>query len=63
MTTAVCPGSFDPVTLGHLDVIERAAAVVEQLVVAVGRNSGKRSLFTAGERVELLPWSARPSRT
>ena len=54
MTTAVCPGSFDPVTLGHLDVIERAAAVVDHLVVAVGRNSGKRALFTAPERVELL---------
>jgi len=54
MTTAVCPGSFDPVTLGHLDVIGRAAAVVEHLVVAVGRNSGKRSLFSVAERVEML---------
>ena len=54
MTTAVCPGSFDPVTLGHLDVIGRAAAVVDELVVAVGRNSGKRSLFTVVERVEML---------
>ncbi|HEY0239051.1 MAG TPA: pantetheine-phosphate adenylyltransferase [Friedmanniella sp.] len=54
MTTAVCPGSFDPVTLGHLDVIGRAAAVVDQLVVAVGRNSGKRTLFTVAERVEML---------
>ena len=61
MTTAVCPGSFDPVTLGHLDVIGRAAAAFEHLVVAVGRNQGKRALFTAAERVELLtqvcaPW-------
>ncbi len=54
MTIAVCPGSFDPVTLGHLDVIGRAAALVDQLVVAVGRNSGKRSLFSVGERVEML---------
>lgn len=54
MTTAVCPGSFDPVTLGHLDVIGRAAAVVDRLVVAVGRNSGKRSLFDVAERVEML---------
>ncbi|GAB2597225.1 pantetheine-phosphate adenylyltransferase [Microlunatus antarcticus] len=54
MTTAVCPGSFDPVTLGHLDVIGRSAAAFEHLVVAVGRNAGKRSLFTAAERVELL---------
>jgi pantetheine-phosphate adenylyltransferase len=62
MTTAVCPGSFDPVTYGHLDVIGRTAALVEQVVVAVGRNSGKRALFSVGERVEMLveacaPWA------
>jgi pantetheine-phosphate adenylyltransferase len=62
MTTAACPGSFDPVTYGHLDVIGRTAALVDRLVVAVGRNSSKRSLFTAAERVEMLveacaPWS------
>jgi pantetheine-phosphate adenylyltransferase len=54
MTTAVCPGSFDPVTYGHLDVIGRAAALVDRLVVAVGRNSGKRSLFSVEERVAML---------
>ncbi len=54
MTTAVCPGSFDPVTYGHLDVIGRTAALVDHLVVAVGRNAGKRSLFTPDERVEML---------
>ena len=54
MTTAVCPGSFDPVTYGHLDVIGRTAALVDELVVAVGRNASKRSLFTAAERVEML---------
>lgn len=52
--TAVYPGSFDPVTNGHLDVIRRAAATFDHLVVAVGRNSGKSALFTAKERVELL---------
>ena len=62
MTTAVCPGSFDPVTFGHLDVIGRTAAFVDHLVVAVGRNAGKRALFSAAERVEMLvevcaPWS------
>ena len=62
MTTAVCPGSFDPVHYGHLDVIGRTAALVDSLVVAVGRNASKRSLFSAEERVELLvqacaPWS------
>ena len=54
MTTAVCPGSFDPVTYGHLDVIGRTAALVDAVVVAVGRNASKRSLFTAAERVDLL---------
>jgi pantetheine-phosphate adenylyltransferase len=60
MTTAVCPGSFDPVTLGHLDVIGRAASAFEHLVVAVGRNSGKRSLFTVAERVEMLVEACAP---
>ena len=59
--TALYPGSFDPVTNGHLDVIGRAAQTFEHLIVAVGRNSGKNPLFTEEERVELLqevcaPW-------
>ena len=54
MTTAVCPGSFDPVTYGHLDVIARTAAVTDAVVVAVGRNTGKRSLFAAEERAEMI---------
>ena len=54
MTTAVCPGSFDPVTYGHLDVISRTAALVDHLVVAVGRNAGKQALFSADERAEML---------
>jgi pantetheine-phosphate adenylyltransferase len=54
VTTAVCPGSFDPVTFGHLDVIGRTARVVDAVVVAVGRNSGKRGLFGPQERVEML---------
>ncbi len=52
--TAICPGSFDPVTFGHLDVIRRAASVFGDVVVAVGRNSAKNYLFDATERVELL---------
>jgi pantetheine-phosphate adenylyltransferase len=52
--TAVCPGSFDPVTNGHLDVIERAAARFDQLVVACVRNVGKEPMFDLDERVELL---------
>ena len=54
MTRAVCPGSFDPVTRGHLDVIGRAAALVEEVVVAVGSNMSKRAWFTPVERVAML---------
>ena len=52
--TAVCPGSFDPVTFGHLDVIERAASRFDRLVVACLRNRGKQPLFDIDERVALL---------
>jgi pantetheine-phosphate adenylyltransferase len=51
---AVCPGSFDPVTNGHVDVINRAAALYDELVVAVLVNPGKAGLFSADERMELL---------
>lgn len=51
---AVCPGSFDPVTLGHLDIIERASNVFEHVIVAVLNNSEKKPLFTVEERVKLL---------
>jgi pantetheine-phosphate adenylyltransferase len=54
MAIAVYPGSFDPVTNGHLDVIERAAELFEQVVVAVAADSGKTPLFTTDERVQLL---------
>jgi pantetheine-phosphate adenylyltransferase len=50
----VCPGSFDPVTNGHLDVISRAANLHDEVVVAVFQNSSKTPLFTVEERVELL---------
>jgi pantetheine-phosphate adenylyltransferase len=53
--TAICPGSYDPVTFGHLDVISRAAEVFERVVVAVVRDPGhKRTTFTVEERVEFL---------
>ncbi len=52
--TAVCPGSFDPVTFGHLDVIQRAAARFDQLIVACLRNDQKTAMFDLDERVELL---------
>jgi pantetheine-phosphate adenylyltransferase len=50
----VCPGSFDPVTNGHLDIISRAAAMYDEVVVAVLINVTKKGLFTIDERVELL---------
>ena len=54
MATAVYPGSFDPVTRGHLDIIKRAAKINDKLIVAVLINSAKDPLFTIEERVELL---------
>jgi pantetheine-phosphate adenylyltransferase len=50
----VCPGSFDPVTNGHLDIITRAAQIYDEVVVAVGANPAKVTLFTPSERVELI---------
>ena len=51
---AVYTGSFDPITLGHLNVIERSSRLVDELIVGVGTNIEKESLFTADERVELI---------
>jgi pantetheine-phosphate adenylyltransferase len=51
---AVCPGSFDPVTNGHLDIISRAASLFDEVVVAVLHNPSKSPLFTVDERVEML---------
>lgn len=51
---AVYTGSFDPITLGHLNVIERASTLVDTLIVGIGINLGKDSLFTLAERVELV---------
>ncbi len=54
MRRAVCPGSYDPVTLGHLDVIHRAAQLFDEVVVAVLHNPGKGGTFEAGHRVALV---------
>ena len=54
MRRAVCPGSFDPVTNGHLDIVGRAAAIYDEVVVAVLVNESKRGLFDIPERIELL---------
>lgn len=51
---AIFPGSFDPVTFGHLDVIRRGRKLFDTLIVAVGRNPGKRELFSLSERVSML---------
>jgi pantetheine-phosphate adenylyltransferase len=49
-----CPGSFDPVTNGHLDVISRMAGLFDEVVVAVGKNAGKNGLFSYVERMEMI---------
>ena len=54
MRKAVYPGSFDPVTLGHLDIIERSARLVDELIVGVLINHAKSPLFTVDERVQML---------
>ncbi|MCW2515839.1 MAG: pantetheine-phosphate adenylyltransferase [Mycobacterium sp.] len=59
MSGAVCPGSFDPVTLGHVDVFERTAAQFDEVVVAVLVNPNKSGMFTADERIELIRESTR----
>lgn len=51
---AIYPGSFDPLTLGHLDIIERSARIVDELVVGVLNNSAKNSLFSLDERVSMI---------
>ena len=54
MTTGLCPGSFDPPTNGHVDVIRRSARVFDRVVAAVIRNPSKAPMFSAEERVEML---------
>ncbi len=54
MTKVVCPGSFDPVTNGHLDIVERASRLFDEVVVAVLVNENKASMFTLDERLDML---------
>jgi pantetheine-phosphate adenylyltransferase len=51
---AACPGSFDPVTNGHIDIISRASTLFDEVLVAVGVNSAKQRLFSPDERIEML---------
>jgi pantetheine-phosphate adenylyltransferase len=51
---AIYPGSFDPITYGHIDIIERALEIFDNVIVAIAHNAEKRSLFTTGERKEMI---------
>ncbi len=59
MRRAVCPGSFDPVTNGHLDIISRASFLFDEVVVAIGVNASKNRLFTPEERMDMLAEACR----
>ena len=59
MKTAIYPGSFDPVTFGHLDIIKRASRMFDELIVAVMVNSAKTTLFSLDERVKMLQESVK----
>ena len=54
MTTAIYPGSFDPITLGHLNIIRRASRIFDRVVVCVMVNSAKKPMFSREERMELI---------
>ena len=54
MKIAVFPGSFDPITLGHFDIIERAAPLFDKLIIAIGQNSQKKYMFPLEKRIEFL---------
>jgi pantetheine-phosphate adenylyltransferase len=62
MSIAVYPGSFDPITNGHLDVIKRGCRVFERVIVAVGDNPAKKALFGKDERVEMIREVVKPYR-
>lgn len=56
---AICPGSFDPITNGHLDIIRRGANIFDHVIVAVFNNSAKKSLFSVDERIHLIKESTK----
>ncbi len=57
--TVIYPGSFDPITNGHLDIIERAAKLFDKVIVVIGTNPNKQPLFTADERLEMIRASVK----
>ena len=62
MRRAVCPGTFDPVTNGHVDIVTRAARLFDEVVVAIGVNASKNRLFDADERLAMLGAGHRAPR-
>ena len=60
MRRAACPGSFDPVTNGHIDIVSRAASLFDEVVVAVGVNQSKRRMFSPEERIDMLTQASSP---
>lgn len=59
MKTFIYPGSFDPITLGHIDIIERASKITDRLIVAILINSEKKSLFSVDEKMEMIKESTK----
>jgi pantetheine-phosphate adenylyltransferase len=59
MRTGIYPGSFDPITNGHLDVLQRAASLFDELIIAIARDNAKSSLFTMDERVQMIEQTVR----
>jgi pantetheine-phosphate adenylyltransferase len=63
MRTAIYPGSFDPITNGHLDLIERATKLFDRVIVAIARNESKQPLFDPNERLVLVQEAVKPYQT